>query len=53
MKCVYRGQFDDSSPNKGEPTGKDLSVALDAIIAGKEVNTKQKPSMGCNITWKF
>lgn len=52
LKCVYRGQFDDTRPNKGEPTGKDLSNALDAIIAGEKVNTEQKPSMGCNIKWK-
>ena len=52
LKCVYRGQFDDTRPNKGEPTGNDLSTALDAIIAGEEVSTDQKPSMGCNIKWK-
>lgn len=52
LKCVYRGQFDDTRPNKGEPTGKDLSAALDAIVAGEEVNPQQKPSMGCNIKWK-
>ena len=52
LKCVYRGQFDNTRPNKGEPTGKDLSAALDAIIAGEKVNPDQKPSMGCNIKWK-
>jgi len=52
MKCVYRGQFDDTRPNKGEPTGKDLTVALDAIIAGEKVSQEQKPSMGCGIKWK-
>lgn len=52
LKCVYRGQFDNSRPNKGKPTGEDLSKALDAIIAGEEVSTEQKPSMGCNIKWK-
>lgn len=52
LKCIYRGQFDDSRPNKGEATGKDLTVALDAIIAGKKVSEEQKPSMGCNIKWK-
>ena len=52
LKCVYRGQFDDSRPNKGEATGNDLSAALDAIIAGEKVSEKQKPSMGCNIKWK-
>ena len=52
LKCVYRGQFDDSRPNKGEATGKDLSTALNAIVAGEKVSEKQKPSMGCNIKWK-
>lgn len=31
LKYVYRSQFDNSRPNKGEATGKDLSVALDAL----------------------
>lgn len=52
LKCVYRGQFDETRPNKGTPTGKDLSDALDAILAGEEVNEDQKPSMGCSIKWK-
>lgn len=52
LKCVYRGQFDSSRPNKGEATGKDLSTALDAIIAGEKVSEEQKPSMGCGIKWK-
>ena len=52
LKCVYRGQFDDSRPNKGEATGNDLTAALDAIIAGEKVSKMQKPSMGCNIKWK-
>ena len=52
LKCIYRGQFDDTRPDKGEPTGKDLSTALDAILEGEEVDANQKPSMGCNIKWK-
>jgi len=52
LKCVYRGRFDETRPNKGIPTGIELSNALDAIIAGKEVNANQFPSMGCNIKWK-
>lgn len=49
LKCVYRSQFDNSRPNKGEATGKDLSVALDALTTSNEVGTEQKPSMRCNI----
>ena len=53
QKLVYRGQFDDSRPGNGIPvTGKDLRDALDAVLAGKPVPSKQKPSIGCNIKWK-
>lgn len=52
-KLVYRGQFDDSRPNNGRPvTGKDLSAALDAVLAAKPVSAEQRPSIGCNIKWK-
>ena len=50
---VYRGQFDDSRPGNGIPvTGKDLSAAADAALAGRPIPAAQKPSMGCNIKWK-
>ncbi|WP_111625170.1 thioredoxin family protein [Arenibacter echinorum] len=53
LKLVYRGQFDNSRPGNGIPvTGEDLKTAMDALLAGKEINEKQKPSMGCNIKWK-
>jgi len=52
-KLVYRGQMDDSRPDSGiAVTGKDLRAALDAVLAGKPVNEKQRPSIGCNIKWK-
>jgi peroxiredoxin len=52
-KLVYRGQMDDSRPDSGIPvTGRDLRAALDAVLAGKAPNEKQKPSIGCNIKWK-
>ena len=53
LKCVYRGQLDDSRPSNGVPvTGKDLRAALDAVLAGKPVSKDQKPSIGCNIKWR-
>jgi peroxiredoxin len=53
QKLVYRGQLDDSRPSNGIPvTGKDLRAAIDALLAGKSVNSEQKPSIGCNIKWK-
>jgi peroxiredoxin len=52
-KLVYRGQLDDSRPGNNIPvTGKDLRAALDAVLAGSQVPTVQKPSLGCNIKWK-
>lgn len=52
-KLVYRGQLDDSRPNSDIPvTGADLRAAIDAVLAGKPVSDKQRPSAGCNIKWK-
>jgi peroxiredoxin len=52
-ELVYRGQMDDSRPGNGKPvTGKDLRDAMEAVLSGKPVNSKQKPSIGCNIKWK-
>ena len=53
LKCVYRGQLDDSRPGNDAPVdGRDLRAALDALLAGKPVSADQKPSVGCNIKWK-
>jgi peroxiredoxin len=52
-RLVYRGQFDDSRPNSEVPvTGKDLTEAVDALLARKPVSADQRPSVGCNIKWK-
>ncbi|MGH1394900.1 MAG: thioredoxin family protein [Trichormus sp.] len=52
-QLVYRGQLDDSRPSNGKPvTGADLRAAIDTALAGKDISTEQKPSIGCNIKWK-
>ena len=52
-KLVYRGQMDDSRPGNNVPvTGDDLRAAMEAVLKGRKVPVKQKPSMGCNIKWK-
>jgi peroxiredoxin len=52
-KLVYRGQLDDSRPGNGKPVnGADLRAALDAVLAGREVDPNQRASIGCNIKWK-
>jgi peroxiredoxin len=53
LKLVYRGQLDDSRPGNTVPvTGRDLRLAIDALISGSRVPAEQKPSIGCNIKWK-
>lgn len=53
LKCVYRGQLDDSRPGNNQPvSGRDIRAALDALIKGEPVPGEQKPSVGCNIKWK-
>lgn len=51
-KLFYRGQFDDSRPGKGEPTGADLRAAVLAAVRGEPAPAVQKPSIGCNIKWR-
>jgi len=52
-QLVYRGQFDDARPNNGVAvTGSNLRAAIDAVLAGRAVDERQKPSIGCNIKWK-
>ena len=49
---VYRGQFDDTRPGRGQPTGADLRAATDTMLAGRAIPSPQKPSAGCSIKWK-
>jgi peroxiredoxin len=52
-RLAYRGQLDDSRPRLDKPvTGKDLRVAINAVLTGGTVDPDQKPSMGCNIKWR-
>lgn len=53
LKCVYRGQLDDSRPGNEKPvTGESIRAALDALLHNEPVSDVQKPSLGCNIKWK-
>ncbi len=52
-KLVYRGQFDSARPGNTTPvSGNDLSAAVAQMLDGKEIESIQQPSMGCNIKWK-
>lgn len=53
LKCVYRGQLDESRPSNDEPNdGHCMRTALDALISGDAVPQDQKPSVGCDIKWR-
>jgi peroxiredoxin len=52
-KLVYRGQMDDARRGNDLPvTGKDLRAAVEAVLAGRPLSSRQIPSLGCNIKWK-
>lgn len=48
-KLVYHGAIDDNSSGPDEVTRKHLSIAMDELVAGKEVSTKTTRSVGCTI----
>ncbi|MXW64491.1 MAG: thioredoxin family protein [Bacteroidetes bacterium SB0662_bin_6] len=51
-KLVYRGRYDETRPDMGVATGKDLHDALDLLLSSGEVLAEQVPSIGCDIKWK-
>ncbi len=52
-RLFYRGQFDDSRPNNALiPTGTDLRIAVERMLANLSAPEIQKPSLGCNLKWK-
>lgn len=53
LELVYRGRLDGSRPgNDVELNGKDLRLAIDALLSGLEPVSAQFPSVGCSIKWK-
>lgn len=54
LRLIYRGQLDDSRPGNGVGvTGDDIRNVLDCLLNGQENSKIQKPSIGCNIKWKY
>ena len=48
-KLVYHGAIDDNPADAHAVGRKHLEVAIDEMVAGKEVSTKQSKSVGCGI----
>ena len=53
-RCLfYHGRLDDSTPRNGiAVTGREMRLALDALLEGQIFPAVQKPSIGCSIKWK-
>ena len=44
--------MDGSRPGNDQPLdGRDLRIALDAVLTGSPVNPDQTASVGCNVKW--
>ncbi len=48
-KLVYHGAIDNNANSSEEVTRKHLAIAIDEMIAGKDVSVKETRSVGCGI----
>lgn len=48
-KLVYHGAIDDNSNSPEGVTRKHLTIAMDELLAGKDVSVKETRSVGCGI----
>ncbi len=49
--CRYRGRIDDNA-KRDEVQTHDLTTAIDALLAGKEITTAETKAFGCTIKWR-
>lgn len=47
----YRGRIDDNWKDETNVTRKELRMAIDLLLEGKDIDFEQVPSMGCSIKW--
>ncbi len=52
LKLVYHGAIDNSPSDETAVTRKHLQIAIDEVVAGKDVSTKETKSVGCGIKRK-
>lgn len=51
-KLKYHGRLDDNWKDESNVTSNDLEDAIKMLIAGKDPDSRQIPSIGCSIKWK-
>lgn len=52
---AYHGRLDDATSPDDKPSGEpgfEIREAIDAVLAGKPVDTEFEPSRGCSIKWR-
>ena len=52
FRLVYQGRLDDALNPDDEPTRFHIREAIDAVLAGEDVDLEWQPSRGCSIKWK-
>lgn len=52
FRLAYRGRLDDAPNPDDDPTEFPIREAIDAVLAGEEVNFEWVPSRGCSIKWE-
>ena len=51
-RLAYHGRIDDSWKEPARVTRRELAAALDALLAGRQPEDEQIPSIGCSIKWR-
>ena len=51
-ELVYHGRIDDNWQNEDKVTREELKEAMNNMAAGRPMDSKQYPSMGCSIKWR-
>jgi peroxiredoxin len=51
-QLVYHGRIDDNWKEEEKVTREELKEAMNNMAAGRPIDIKQMPTMGCSIKWK-
>lgn len=51
-KLVYHGRLDDNWQDESKVKKQELKEAIENLVTGKPIASKQNPSMGCSIKWR-
>jgi peroxiredoxin len=52
FRLAYHGRLDDALNPDDEPTRFHVREAIDAVLAGEDVDLEWQPSRGCSIKWR-